>query len=70
VTFELFQRSAELGNVASLLSMADAYYYGQGIPQDWARAAAIYYEVRDLRFWRLFLGQGHTSIQSHQCLFS
>lgn len=45
-TFGLLQRSAEQGNVASLLSMADAYFYGDGVEQDWGRAAAIYYEVR------------------------
>lgn len=46
VTFALYQRSAELGNVVSLIAMADAFYYADGVEQDWARSAAIYYEVR------------------------
>lgn len=32
--------------MASLMMMGDAYFYGDGVPQDWGRAAAIYYEVR------------------------
>lgn len=45
VTFALHRRSAEQGNVVSLQAMADAYFDGDGVAQDWARAAAIYYEV-------------------------
>ncbi len=45
VTFQLFQRSAAQGNIASLLAMGDAYFYGRGVHQDWQKASAIYYEV-------------------------
>ncbi|KAL6764024.1 hypothetical protein V8C86DRAFT_2480771 [Haematococcus lacustris] len=45
VTFQLLKRSAEMGNVASLLAMADAYFHGDGVNQDWARSSAIYYEA-------------------------
>ena len=46
VTYRLHKRSAGQGNVASLLAMGDAYFYGQGVEQHWGRAAAIYYEVK------------------------
>jgi SEL1 protein len=45
VAAALFRRSAEQGNVASLLQLGDAYYHGRGVPRDWVRAAAIYYEA-------------------------
>jgi len=45
VTFRLHKRSAAQGNVASLLAMGDAHFYGNGVERDWGRAAAIYYEV-------------------------
>eukprot|EP00967_Tisochrysis_lutea_P086925 scaffold122787_cov25-Tisochrysis_lutea.AAC.1 len=45
VTFRLHKRSAAQGNVASLLAMGDAYFYGSGVELDWRRASAIYYEV-------------------------
>eukprot|EP00879_Flechtneria_rotunda_P018269 GHRR01019166.1.p1 GENE.GHRR01019166.1~~GHRR01019166.1.p1 ORF type:complete len:833 (+),score=340.80 GHRR01019166.1:350-2848(+) len=45
VATTLFKRSAEQGNVMSLLQLGDCYYYGNGVEQDWVRAAAIYYEA-------------------------
>ena len=42
---QLYRRSAEQGNVVSLLQLGDRYYYGMGVDQDWVRAAAIYYEA-------------------------
>jgi TPR repeat protein len=45
VTFKLHKRSAAQGNVASLLAMGDAYFYGSGVELDSRRAASIYYEV-------------------------
>lgn len=33
------------GNVASLLALGDAYFYGRGVPRDATRSAAIYYEA-------------------------
>jgi SEL1 protein len=42
---QLYRRSAEQGNVISLLQLGDRYYYGMGVDQDWVRAAAIYYEA-------------------------
>mmetsp|Transcript_12326 Transcript_12326/g.26616 ORF Transcript_12326/g.26616 Transcript_12326/m.26616 type:complete len:777 (-) Transcript_12326:145-2475(-) len=45
VTFSLEKRSADQGNVASLLRMGDAYLYGEGVEQDWIRSAAVYYEA-------------------------
>lgn len=44
----LYQRSAAQGNVASLLALGDAHFYGKGTDQDWSRASAIYYEVSHL----------------------
>ncbi len=46
VTFGLYRRSADQGNVASLLAIGDAYLAGEGVRQDWVRSAAVYYEVR------------------------
>lgn len=45
VTFSLIRHSAEQGNVASLLMMADAYLQGDGVEQDWVRSAAVYYDA-------------------------
>eukprot|EP00878_Enallax_costatus_P015396 GHUV01016127.1.p1 GENE.GHUV01016127.1~~GHUV01016127.1.p1 ORF type:complete len:751 (+),score=236.62 GHUV01016127.1:451-2703(+) len=45
VATTLFKRSAEQGNVMSLLQLGDCYYYGNGVEQDWVRASAIYYEA-------------------------
>ncbi len=45
VKFGLHRRSAEQGNMASLLLMGDSFFYGDGVSQDWARASAIYYEA-------------------------
>lgn len=45
VATALFKRSAEQGNVMSLLQLGDCYYYGSGVEQDWVRASAIYYEA-------------------------
>ncbi|KAF6264686.1 hypothetical protein COO60DRAFT_1634287 [Scenedesmus sp. NREL 46B-D3] len=45
VATALFKRSAEQGNVMSLLQLGDCYYYGNGVEQDWVRASAIYYEA-------------------------
>lgn len=45
VAFNLYRRSAEQGNVQSLLVLGDSYYYGNGVAQDWVRAAAVYYEA-------------------------
>lgn len=45
VATTLFKRSAEQGNVMSLLQLGDCYYYGSGVEQDWVRASAIYYEA-------------------------
>ncbi|GAX75411.1 hypothetical protein CEUSTIGMA_g2855.t1 [Chlamydomonas eustigma] len=45
VTFTLTQRSADQGNVASLLLMADSYLQGEGVDQDWTRSAAVYYDA-------------------------
>ena len=45
VGVSLLRRSAEQGNVQSLLLLGDAHYHGAGAPRDWRRAAAIYYEA-------------------------
>ncbi len=45
MTFSLIRRSAEQGNVASLLMMADSYLYGAGVEQDWVRSASVYYDA-------------------------
>lgn len=45
VATTLLRRSAEQGNVMSLMQLGDCYYYGAGVEQDWVRAAAIYYEA-------------------------
>lgn len=41
----LSKRSAQQGNVQSLINMGDAYFYGAGVEQDWVRSAAIYYDA-------------------------
>lgn len=48
VATTLYRRSAEQGNVVSLLQLGDCYYYGGGVEQDWVRSAAIYYEAYKL----------------------
>lgn len=45
LSFSLYRQSAAQGNVASLLSLGDAYFYGRGVEQDWVRSAAVYYEA-------------------------
>ena len=45
ITFSLIRRSADQGNVASLLLMADSYLEGEGVEQDWVRSAAVYYDA-------------------------
>jgi TPR repeat protein len=35
VAMSLHRRSAEQGNVQSLLNLGDGYYYGTGVAQDW-----------------------------------
>lgn len=45
LAYELARRSAGQGNVASLLLLGDAHWYGRGVAADWRRAAAIYYEA-------------------------
>jgi len=35
VAMSLHRRSAEQGNVQSLLLLGDGYYYGSGVGQDW-----------------------------------
>lgn len=37
VAMGLHRRSAEQGNVQSLLNLGDAYYYGSGVERDWVR---------------------------------
>lgn len=48
VATTLYRRSAEQGNVVSLLQLGDCYYYGGGVEQDWVRSSAIYYEAYKL----------------------
>lgn len=48
VATTMYRRSAEQGNVVSLLQLGDCYYYGGGVEQDWVRSAAIYYEAYKL----------------------
>ncbi len=49
LSFSLYRQSAAQGNVASLLSLGDAYFYGRGVEQDWVRSAAVYYEAYQVR---------------------
>lgn len=49
VTFSLIRHSAEQGNVASLLMLADSYLQGDGVEQDWVRSAAVYYDAYQVR---------------------
>lgn len=48
VATAMYRRSAEQGNVMSLLQLGDCYYYGAGVEQDWVRASAIFYEAYKL----------------------
>jgi len=36
------QRASQQGNVASMLAIGDAYYYGRGLPRDWPTAFKVY----------------------------
>ncbi|KAG2498098.1 hypothetical protein HYH03_003856 [Edaphochlamys debaryana] len=45
LAFSLYKQSAAQLNAHSLLCMADAYYFGRGVGQDWVRSAAIYYDA-------------------------
>ena len=51
VTFGLIRRSADQGNIASLLLMADAYLDGDGTAQDWVRSASVYYDALQVGGW-------------------
>eukprot|EP00798_Chlamydomonas_sp_ICE-L_P011120 gene11120-18744_t len=44
-TFQHTMRSAEQGNIHSLMRLGDAFLYGDGVQQDWVRSSAIYYEA-------------------------
>lgn len=50
MTFSLIRHSAEQGNVASLLMLADSYLQGDGVEQDWVRSAAVYYDAYQVGF--------------------
>jgi hypothetical protein len=36
------QRASQQGNVASMLAIGDAYYYGRGLVRDWPMAFQVY----------------------------
>lgn len=41
----LLSRAAEQGNSAALVRLGDSFWYGNGVPRDWARAARVYAEA-------------------------
>jgi uncharacterized protein len=49
-----FRKAAEQGHVDAQYNLGDAYYYGQGVPQDYAEAAWWYRKAAE---------QGHASAQ-------
>lgn len=57
---QLYSRAADQMNVHALLQVADSYYYGRGVPVNWAYAAQLYEKASERSAQALFnLGYMH-----------
>mmetsp|Transcript_16053 Transcript_16053/g.40851 ORF Transcript_16053/g.40851 Transcript_16053/m.40851 type:complete len:748 (+) Transcript_16053:59-2302(+) len=52
------QRAATQGNLAAMMAVGDAFYYGRGVTRDWAQAVAVYRHASHLRNAQAFFNLG------------